>query len=186
MSRKVTAHMFYSVNGVSESPDKFQFDAFGQEEGERMGAALAPITEMVLGRKLWEEWRTFWQSDAVGADDPFGAFINPIRKHVISSTLDGDLDWNSTHVSGDPVAYVNELKQGEGGDISVAGGVETVRSLFLGGAIDTLTLTMHPAITGEGRRLFDETVPLSRLELVDSGTSSLGNVFLTYAMRSRD
>ncbi|KRF17021.1 hypothetical protein ASG90_06710 [Nocardioides sp. Soil797] len=186
MSRKVTAHLFYSANGVAESPDKFQFDAFGQEEGERMGAALAPVKEIVIGRKLWEEWREFWQSDAVGADDPFGSFINPIPKHVIGSTLGDDLDWNSTRISGDPVAYVKQLKQGEGGDISVAGGVETVRSLFLGGAVDVLTLTMHPAVTGEGRRLFDDSTPLTRLELVDSGTSSLGNVFLSYRLKPQE
>lgn len=185
MSRKVTAHLFYSANGVAESPDKFQFDAFGQEEGERMGAALAPITEMVIGRKLWQEWRDYWQSEA-GAADGFGEFVNPISKHVISSTLEGDLDWNSTQVTGDPVAYVNELKQGEGGEISVAGGVETVRSLFLGGAVDVLTLTMHPAVTGQGRRLFDENTPLTRLELVDSGTSSLGNVFLSYRLKPQE
>lgn len=182
MSRKVTAHLFYSVNGVSEAPDQWQFDAFGQEEGERMGAALAPVTEVVIGRKLWEEWRDYWQNEA-GPDDPFASFINPIPKHVVSSTLGDDLDWNSTRVTGDPVAYVTKLKQGEGGDISVAGGVETVRSLFLGGVVDVLTLTMHPAVTGTGRRLFDESVPLTRLELVDSGTSSVGNVFLSYRLK---
>ncbi|MDN5894013.1 MAG: dihydrofolate reductase family protein [Nocardioides sp.] len=183
MPRNVTAHLFYSLNGVSESPNLFQFDAFGQEEGERMGAALAPVTEVVIGRKLWEEWRAYWNSEA-GAADGFGDFINPIRKHVLSSTLGDDLDWHSTRVTGDPVDHVNELKQGEGGDISVVGGIETVRSLFLGGAVDVLTLTMHPAIAGEGRRLFDDSVPLTRLDLVDSGASPLGNVFLSYRLKA--
>ncbi|KRF12815.1 dihydrofolate reductase family protein [Nocardioides sp. Soil796] len=184
MSRNVSAHLFYSVNGVVESPNLFQFDAFGQEEGERMGAALAPVKEIVIGRKLWEEWRDYWQGPGDG--DEFGNFINPIPKHVISSTLGDDLDWNSTRISGDPVDYVKKLKEGEGGDISVVGGVETVRSMFLGGAIDVLTLTMHPAVTGEGRRLFDDSTPLTRLELVDSGTSSLGNVFLNYRLKPQD
>lgn len=184
MTRKVTAHLFYSVNGVSESPDKFQFDAFGEEEGRRMDASLTPVTEVVVGRKLWQEWRAFWTSED-GKRDEFGEFINPIRKHVISSTLSGDLDWNSTLVAGDPLAYVAELKAGEGGNVAVVGGVETVRSLFLGGAIDELTLTMHPAVTGQGRRLFDSSVPTTRLELVDSGTSSLGNVFLTYRLKGQ-
>lgn len=158
MSRNVNAHLFYSLNGVSESPHTFQFDAFGEVEGKRMDAALAPVTEVVIGRKLWQEWRGYWTTEA-GAKDDFGAFINPIRKHVVTSTLTGDLDWNSTPVTGDPVAYVNELKQGEGGDIAVVGGVETVRSLF------------------------DDSVPLTRLELVDSGTSKLGNVFMSYRLR---
>ncbi len=65
----------------------------------------------------------------------------------------------------------------------MAGGVETVRSLFLAGVVDTLTLTVHPAVTGEGRRLFDEAVPLTRLELVEGTTTSVGNAILTYRLR---
>ena len=36
-----------------------------------------------------------------------------------------------------------------------------MRSLFLAGAIDELTLSTHP-VTRVGRRLFDETVPITR------------------------
>lgn len=52
MSRTVTAHLFSSVNGVSESPDQFQFDAFGAEEGELMGRALVGVTDVVIGCHL--------------------------------------------------------------------------------------------------------------------------------------
>ncbi|MCV2393637.1 dihydrofolate reductase family protein [Actinotalea sp. M2MS4P-6] len=180
MTRTVIAHLFSSLNGVSESPNLFQFDAFGQEEGALMGATISQVTEVVIGRKLWQEWSEYWP----GAEDPFGAFINPVRKHVISSTLSGDLPWNSTLVQGDPVEHVRALKAGDGGTISVVGGVETVRSLFLAGVVDALTLTVHPVVTGAGRRLFDETTPLTRLRLVDSRITSLGNAVLTYALRA--
>src|SRR3546814_16510296 len=80
MTRKTTAHLFYSLNGVSEAPDQWQFDSFGQEEGERMGASISAVSDVVIGRKLWSEWRDYWTSSA--ADDPFGEFINPIPKHV--------------------------------------------------------------------------------------------------------
>lgn len=179
MARKTTAHLFYSVDGVAESPDKWQFDQFGPEEGEMMGRAIGTVSDVVMGRKLWQEWAEYWP----GAQDPFGAFINPVRKHVISSTLHGDLGWNSTLATGDPVAYVKELASGEGGDITVVGGVETTRQLFLGGAIDELTLTMHPVIAGTGRRLFDDTIPVSRLRLLNSTPTSVGNVVLTYGLR---
>lgn len=79
---------------------------------------------------------------------------------------------------------MQQLRESEGGDISVGGGIETVRSLFLAGQIDTLTLTTHPAVTGEGRRLFDETVPVTRLSLVDSTVTSSGNAVLTYSLRA--
>lgn len=179
MTRKTTAHLFSSINGVVESPNMFQFDAFGPEEGQLMGRAIANVTDVVIGRKLWEEWSQYWP----GADDPFGAFINPVRKHVVTSTLSGDLGWNSTVVDGDPVAYVQKLQQqGEGG-ITVTGGIETVRSLFLAGVVDALTFTVHPVATDQGRRLFDESVPLTRLTLLEGTTTSAGNAVLTYGLR---
>lgn len=178
MSRTVTAHLFHSVNGVVEGPDKWQYDAFGEAEGELMGKALAGIDEVVIGRKLWQEWSDFWP----GAEDPFGAFINPVRKHVLSGTLSGELPWNSTLIEGDPVDYVRNLKESAGGGISVVGGIETTRALFLGGVIDALTLTTHPVV-GTGRRLFDESVPVTRLQLLDSTITPAGNAVLTYALR---
>ncbi|MCU1692214.1 MAG: hypothetical protein JWM64_1305 [Frankiales bacterium] len=179
MTRTTTAHLFCSVNGVVEAPHLWQFDAFGPEEGELMGRAISGVTDVVVGRKLWQEWRPFWQ----GADDPFGRFINPVRKHVVSQTLTGELGWNSTLVDADPAAYVRKLQQEGDGGISVVGGVETTRSLFVAGVVDALTLTIHPAVTPEGRRLFDESVPVTRLRQVDSRTTSVGNVVLTYALR---
>jgi dihydrofolate reductase len=179
MTRRTTAHLFSSVNGVVESPNLFQFDAFGPEEGQMMSEAIGGVSDVVIGRKLWEEWSQYWP----GTEDPFGAFINPVRKHVVASTLGGDLGWNSTVVNGDAVTYVQELQRRGEGDIAVTGGIETIRSLFLAGVIDALTLTVHPVVTDQGRRLFDESVPLARLALLDGTTTSTGNAVLTYGLR---
>lgn len=179
MTRTTTAHLFSSVNGVVESPEMFQFGCFGAEEGEMMGKALGGVTDVVIGRKLWEEWKEFWS----GSDDPFASFINPVPKHVVTTTLRGDLGWHSTAVDGDPVAYVQKLQQDGEGDIAVVGGIETTRSLFLAGVIDALTLTVHPAVTDQGRRLFDESVPTTRLTLLEGTTTSAGNAVLTYGLR---
>jgi RNA polymerase sigma-70 factor (ECF subfamily) len=179
MARRTSAHLFSSVNGVVESPNLWQFDAFGPEEGQMMGKTIGGVTDVVIGRKLWQEWSQYWP----GADDPFASFINPVRKHVVTSTLSGHLDWNSTVVDGDPVAYVRRLQQEGEGDIAVVGGIETVRSLFLAGVVDALMLTVHPVATDQGRRLFDETVPLTRLTLLDGTTTRAGNALLTYGLR---
>ena len=66
---------FYSVNGVAESPNLWQFDAFGPEEGQMMGRAISGGTDVVIGRKLWQEWSQYWPN--ADASDPFGQFINP-------------------------------------------------------------------------------------------------------------
>lgn len=177
MPRKVTAHLFSSVNGVVESPNLWQFDAFGPEEGQLMGEVIGPVTDVVIGRRLWQEWSTFWP----GSVDPFAQFINPVRKHVVTSTLSGELPWNSTVVNGDPVDYVRNLREQGTGDISVTGGIDTVRSLFLAGVIDELILTMHPVVTNTGRRLFDDSVPTTRLSLLRAQQTSAGNAILTYS-----
>lgn len=50
----------------------------------------------------------------------------------------------------------------------MVGGIETVRSLFLDGLIDRLSLTTHPVIADQRRRLFDQSTPLTRLSLLDA------------------
>ena len=100
----------------------------------------------------------------------------------MSSTLDPEPGWNSTTIDGGPVDHVRRLKAGDGGRITVMGGIETTRSLFLAGVVDELTLTTHPA-GGVGRRLFDESVPVTRLELVRSQVTPVGNAILTYRLR---
>ena len=105
MNRTVTAHLFSSLNGVSESPHLFQFDAFGEEEGELMDRSLAGVTDVVMGRRLWQEWSEYWPT----ASDGYGEFINPVRKHVIASALPEELGWNSRLVDGDPILVLSLL-----------------------------------------------------------------------------
>lgn len=189
MSRTTTAHLFSSLDGVVRDPHLWQFGAFGPEEGAAMGRMLAGVTDVVIGGGLWREWSEYWD----GKDDDFGAFINPVRKHVVSTTLaeradaDGELGWNSRLLTGDPVAALRALQQ-DGGDgrITVTGGVATVRSLFLAGVIDALTLTVHPVAAGAGERLFGPDLPTTRLELVEGTTTAAGNAMLTYRLRPAD
>src|SRR5688500_8273935 len=48
MARTVTAHLFHAVNGVVESPDQWQFDAFGEVEMAALGDAIADVTDTVI------------------------------------------------------------------------------------------------------------------------------------------
>lgn len=180
MSRTITAHMFSTLNGVTEHAEHWQFDAFGPEEMEFMQKMTAATTDLVLGRTLWQEWSGYWP----GAQDPFAEWVNPVRKHVLTSTLTGELPWNSVIATGDAAGYLGQLRQDPGGDIAIAGGVETTRRLVLAGLVDELTLTIHPVISGEGRRLFDESVPTTRLRLLNSTQTQAGNIVATYALRS--
>ncbi|WP_439692526.1 dihydrofolate reductase family protein [Curtobacterium sp. SP.BCo] len=180
--RKVTAGLFTSVDGVVQDPYTFQYDSFDDELGAAMGAFMARTDTVLLGKTSYLEWAEWWPAHP---DDPFGQWINPIEKHVASTTLDDDLAWeHSTRIAGDVPAFVRELKEQDGADIAVCGSITLVRSLLFAGVLDELQLMVHPAIAGAGRRLFEPTDPATRLRLVDSTVTSKGNVLNTYARRA--
>jgi len=181
--RKVTAGLFYSLDGVVESPNLWQFDSFDAEMGEELGAVISRVDTVLLGRVGYQEWSGYWPTAA--ADDPFGGFINPVPKFVASRTLTGDLDWqNSRLMDAGLEDFVTALKQTEGGEISVMASISLVRQLLFAGLLDSLTVMMHPVIAGQGRHLFEPTDPVTRLTLQNSRVTSAGNTILSYGLRS--
>ena len=180
--RKVTAGLFHSVDGVVESPNLWQFDSFDEELGAEMTAMIDRVDTALLGRIGYEQWSGYWPN--ASADDPFAAFINPVEKFVASRTLSGQLGWqNSRLIEGDVDDFVRSLREGDGGEIAVVGGISLVRHLMFAGLIDSLTLMTHPVIAGSGRHLFEAGDPVTRLELQDSRITSKGNALLTYGLR---
>lgn len=179
--RKVTAGLFHSIDGAVEAPDQWQFDAFDNELGGILGNVIGATDTVILGRVGYEAWT---KDFGEGGDEFFGPFINNVPKFVASRTLKGPLTWqNSSLITGDVNAFVRDLKAIPGGEIAVMGGVTIVRTLFLAGLIDELSLITHPVVAGSKyRRLFDgpETV---RLNLIGSVTTSLGNVVQTYSLK---
>ena len=181
--RKLTAGLFYSVDGVVESPNLWQFDAFDDEMGQEMGAMMSRVDTVLLGRAGYQEWSGYWP--ASGPDDPFGSFINPVRKLVASRTLTGDLDWQNSQLMDAPLEdFVAALKQTDGGEISVMASISLVRQLLFAGLLDSLTLMMHPVVAGTGRHLFEPGDPITRLTLQSSRVTSAGNTILQYSRRT--
>ncbi|KKB11853.1 deaminase/reductase [Devosia geojensis] len=182
--RKVTAGLFYSIDGVAEAPDQFQFDAFDDELGMLLGSVMERVDTVLMGRVGYEEWAGYWPT--AEQDEGFARFINTVPKFVASRTLKGPLSWqNATLIEGDIDSFVRGLKQQEGGEIAVMAGMSLVRHLFLAGLLDELTLIVHPVIAGNGgRHLFEADGPTTRLELKSSERTSKGNMVLTYGLRA--
>lgn len=182
--RKITAGFFHSVDGVIESPNLWQFDAFDDELGALLGETMPKIDTVLMGRIGFEEWAGYWPT--AEADQDFGAFINNMPKFVASRTLKQDqLTWqNSTLIEGDVVEFARQLKAKDGGEIAVMGGVSLARQLFFAGLLEELTLITHPVVAGKGKRMFELSDPIIRLELKKSTTTSKGNVISVYGLRS--
>lgn len=182
MSRKVVAALFSSLDGVVSDPYNFQYDSFDDGLAQFMTEAIQGVDVGILGRKTYEQWAPYWPEQSPEEDSTFADFINPLPKHVASRTLQQDaLTWQNSHlIEGDLLTFVRELKETEGGTIAVEGSVSVVRQLIDAGLIDELALCLHPAVQGDGVRLFEGSAPL-RLALVDSRITEKGNAILTYA-----
>lgn len=181
--RKVTAGLFYSVDGVAEAPDQFQFDSFDDELGALLGGVMGEVDTVLMGRVGYQEWAGYWPN--AGQDMDFAGFINGVPKFVASETMEpAALDWNnSTLIEGDLESFVRQLKAQPGGTIAAMGGMSLVSQLLLMGLMDELTLIIHPVVAGKGRRLFED-MPTTRLTLVNSQITSKGNAVLTYGKRA--
>ena len=178
--RKVVSGLFISVDGVVESPDKWQFDNFDEGMGQAMGAFIAATDTLLLGRKTYEEWAGYWPTSD---DDTYGPHINNTPKYVVSTTLD-DVAWGSFDnihlIKGSLAEELSKLKQQPGKNISTTGSPTLVRSMLNEGLLDELILMIHPVVVGSGKRLFQEGDTMQRLKLADSAITPTGVAILTY------
>jgi len=104
-----------------------------------------------------------------------------MHKYVASTTLEEPLPWeNSTLLSGNAMAAVKKLKDESEQDLVVLGCGELVQSLMRNRLVDEYTLSIHPLVLGEGRRLFRDGAPFTRFTLVDMKTTRTGVIIATY------
>lgn len=181
--RKLVSGLFVSLDGVAQSPDRWQF-AFDAEMGSEMGRTMREADTILLGRVTWTEWSGYWPSVTDGDDVAFAGWINSSPKHVVSTTLTDVAAWPNSHlVSGDLTSAVGELKAGDGKDIAVSGSPGLVRSLLAADLLDELTLLVSPVVAGQGLgKLFAGNAALTRLELVGARPTSGGTVIATYRL----
>jgi dihydrofolate reductase len=177
--RKVTAGLFVSLDGVTESPEKWQLPYFNDEMGEAIGAAMVQADAMLLGRVTYQEFASYWPG-VRSEDQPFADYMNNTPKYVVSRTLD-TVEWNnSTLIKGNIAEEITKLKQQPGKNIGITGSATLVQSLLQDDLLDELGLMIHPVVVGVGRRLFKDGGDLKELKLVNSKTFSTGVVSLTY------
>lgn len=176
--RKIVAGLFVTLDGVVESPDKWQFPYFNEEMGEAVTAQMDATDAMLLGRRTYEEFASYWPTADV--NDPFTARMNNTPKYVVSTTLDAVTWQNSTLINGNIVEELTRLKQQPGKNIGVTGSGTLVRSMLRDNLLDELLLLVHPVVVGSGKRLFPDGGDPVALTLVGSQTFHTGVLCLTY------
>jgi dihydrofolate reductase len=176
--RKIVAGLFMSLDGVVESPQSWHFPYMNDEMGAAVAETMASSDTMLLGRRTYEEFASFWPTQ--GSDEPFADQLNQATKYVVSSTLRNPTWQNTTVISDNVAEQVAALKDRPGSDITISGSPTLVRSLLRDNLLDELGLMIHPIVVGQGARLFDDGIGRVGLKLADSTTFSTGVLSLTY------
>ncbi|MFF1272135.1 dihydrofolate reductase family protein [Streptomyces marokkonensis] len=182
MSRKITASLFISLDGVVEAPDQWHFPYFNDEMGAAVDASLKTADVMLFGRRTYDSFAGAWPDrEAAGGDDAgFAKQLGDLRKIVFSrSPL--EFQWrNSEQARGDVAEVAAALKGESGGDVALSGSVSVIRQLLDAGLLDELQLLVHPIAVRKGMRLFDEGEPSVPLKLLRSQTFTTGVLHLVY------
>jgi dihydrofolate reductase len=185
--RRVIASEFVSLDGVVEDPSwTFQFSSVEQENFKF--DELAESDVLLLGRVTYEGFAAAWPIMMEQYEGPRRAelgeytdMMNGYPKYVVSTTLEEPVEWNnSTLINGNVEEEVTRLKQQSCKDILVFGSGELANTLMQLGLIDEYRLMVFPIVVGSGKRLFEDDIETTVLELVDTKTFGSGVVVLSY------
>ncbi len=187
--RKVVVLSFISLDGVMQAPGGPEEDTsggfryggwtvpfFDETAGELMGEQMAGQSDLLLGRKTFEIFASYWP---VHEDDWPG--INMVTKYVASRTLTKH-EWNNSVIlRGDVVEEVRKLKRQDGPDIQVHGSGNLIQTLLEADLVDELWLKIFPIVLGGGKRLFDDGAIPANFALIESKVTPRGVIFASYA-----
>jgi dihydrofolate reductase len=178
--RKISAGLLISLDGVVESPDRWGWARYMNDEMTRgIMAGVAEADAVLMGRHTYEQFAEMWPNQ--GSEVPMADFLNHSPKYVVSTKLRGPLKWQgSTLLTGDLAVALTRLKELPGKTILIPGSPMLVSSLLRLGLLDELNLNICPLVVGAGRRLFEGVEQEISLELVRSVVNSNGVIGATY------
>lgn len=177
--------------GGSVEDGSAEFERFGwgpplldDDASAFISAAFQRADAFLLGRRTYEIFAGSW---GVGMDpgNPVGEALNTRPKYVVSTTL-GEPQWaNTTVLSDDVAAAIDDLRAAPGGELQVWGSGTLIRWLLAHRLVDQIVLLIYPVVVGQGTRLFPATGRDTGLELTSSHVTPKGVTMQTYRTTGR-
>lgn len=186
--RRIIVLSFITIDGVMQAPGGPEEDTSGgfkhggwtvphSDEflGEVMGEQMGQPFDLLLGRKTYEIFASYWPHRPEE-----GQALNSATKYVAShSPL--KLDWDkSVLLQGDVVEEIRKLKAQDGPDLQVYGSANLIQTLLKHDLVDALWLKIFPITLGTGIRLFGEGTLPAAFKLSDSKVSPGGVIVANY------
>ena len=150
--------------------------------GEQVLASYADTDALLLGRRTYDIFASFWPHQEGGHDDDIATLFNRVPKYVASRGTP-DLSWaGTTQLGPDLPAAVREIRE-EHEHIKVVGSLDLVQTLLREKLFDRLDLWVHPVVLGVGKKVFEGgAVPTNVTLLEPPVASGKGTVFLRYGL----
>jgi len=191
--RKIFLHIIVSLDGYIEGPNgELDWQFIDEEWEEYIHSMLGSIDGMLFGRKAYNSVSGYWPGapdNPAAAADPSkpqrhieaAHMMNALPKYVVSTTLKST-DWNNSHIIRDNIVEeIKKLKMQPGKDLAVFAGAGLTASLMEHDLIDEYRLVINPALSGDGKPLFNGSYSQKNLELLDMKQFASGAVMLRYA-----
>jgi dihydrofolate reductase len=154
MTATYTFDVFSSLDGFgSHSGDWGGY--WGKQGPELLDHRLALFgaeQRMVFGANTYRLFVRLLGSSTEGSEvgDPWVTRMRSLPATVVSSTLEGPLDWpDATVVRGDAVDVVARLKEESEVPLRSHGSLSLNRALMAAGLVDRVQVTLFPVITGQ-------------------------------------
>ncbi len=190
--RKLIVLTFMTMDGVMQAPGGPSEDPsggfahggwsvpyFDDFLGKVMGDQMAGPFDLLLGRKTYDIFASYWPHQDV-EKDPGAAALNRAKKYVASKSRP-TLEWqNSVLLNGDVGAQIRKLKAADGPDLQVHGSSNFIQTLLREDLVDELWLKVFPIALGAGKRLFENGTKAAAFTLQSSQLSPRGVIVASY------
>jgi dihydrofolate reductase len=176
VSATYTFDVFSSLDGFGSNSGNWggYWGKQGPELLEHRFAFYGGEQRMVFGANTYRAFAQMLASSTEESDvrDPWVTRMRNLPATVVSSTLQGPLDWpDATVASGNAVDVVARLKEESAVPLRSHGSLSMNRALMAAGLVDRIRVTVFPVITGQtGEKPIFQGAADFDLELLESRT----------------
>jgi dihydrofolate reductase len=154
MTATYTFDVFATLDGYGSYDEHGDWGGFWGKQGpeflDRRLAQYETEQRLVLGANTFRQFQQLLGPVTPATElDPLNARMVNMPTTVVSTTLEGPLDWpDATLVSGDAVDVVARLKEDSEVPLRSHGSLSMNWALMAAGLVDRIQLTIFPVITG--------------------------------------